>query len=127
MWDTLNSVLLECAEAAHGLGGHIISDGGCKTSGDVAKAFGANSDFVMMGGMFAGHDESAGELVERDGRYFKKFYGMSSATAMKKYSGGVASYRASEGKSVGRYRGPVGATIERFLRNSLHMYVHRSS
>ncbi len=110
------SAVLECAEAAHGLGGHIISDGGCKTSGDVAKAFGANSDFVMMGGMFAGHDESAGELVERDGRYFKKFYGMSSATAMKKYSGGVASYRASEGKTVEvPYRGPISATIGEIL------------
>jgi len=110
------SAVIECAEAAHGLGGHVISDGGCKTSGDISKAFGANADFVMMGGMFAGHDESKGELVERGGKYFKQFYGMSSATAMKKYAGGVAGYRASEGKCVEvPYRGPVSATIMEVL------------
>jgi len=110
------SAVIECAEAAHGLDGHIISDGGCKTSGDVSKAFGASADFVMMGGMFAGHDESKGEIIERDGKYFKQFYGMSSAKAMKKYAGGVASYRASEGKSVEvPYRGPVSATILEIL------------
>jgi len=110
------SAVIECAEAAHGLNGHVISDGGCKTSGDVAKAFGANADFVMMGGMFAGHDESKGDVIERDGKYYKQFYGMSSATAMKKYAGGVASYRASEGKSVEiPYRGPVSATINEML------------
>lgn len=82
----------------------------------MSKAFGANADFVMMGGMFAGHDESKGNIIERDGRKYKQFYGMSSATAMKKYSGGVASYRASEGKSVEvPYRGPVDATIGEIL------------
>eukprot|EP00940_MAST-03C_sp_MAST-3C-sp2_P001942 g1942.t1 len=110
------SAVIECAEAAHTHGGHVISDGGCKTSGDVAKAFGANADFVMMGGMFAGHDESKGRIIERDGKKYKQFYGMSSATAMKKHSGGVASYRASEGKSVEvPYRGPVDATIGEVL------------
>jgi GMP reductase len=106
------SAVLECADAAHGLNGHIMSDGGCTNNGDVAKAFGAGADFVMLGGMFAGHDESGGELVERDGQKFKLFYGMSSATAMQKHSGGVANYRASEGKAVELpYRGPIEPTV----------------
>lgn len=94
------SAIIECADAAHGLGGHIISDGGCTTPGDVAKAFGAGADFVMLGGMLAGHTESGGELIEVKGEKFKQFYGMSSKTAMDKHSGGVAEYRASEGKTV---------------------------
>lgn len=107
------SAVLECADAAHGLGGHIVSDGGCSVPGDAAKAFGAGADFVMAGGMLAGHEESGGELVEKaDGRKVKLFYGMSSGTAMKKHSGGVAEYRASEGKTVEvPFRGPVGATV----------------
>jgi len=94
------SAIIECADAAHGLGGHIISDGGCTTPGDVAKAFGAGADFVMLGGMLAGHTESGGELIEVNGKKFKQFYGMSSKTAMDKHAGGVAEYRASEGKTV---------------------------
>ena len=90
------SCIMECADAAHGLGGYVLSDGGCTCPGDVAKAFGAGADFVMIGGMFAGTDEAAGEETE-DG---KVFYGMSSAEAMNKYSGGVATYRAAEGKRV---------------------------
>lgn len=106
------SAVLECADAAHGLGGVIISDGGCTVPGDVAKAMGAGADFVMLGGMLAGHDESGGDIVEKGGQKFKEFYGMSSATAMTKHSGGVAEYRASEGKSVAvPYRGPVDATV----------------
>ena len=89
--------MLECADAAHGLGGHIISDGGCTCPGDVCKAFGGGADFVMLGGMLAGHDQSGGETVERNGRKFRLFYGMSSSTAMEKHHGGVAEYRASEG------------------------------
>jgi len=106
------SAIIECADAAHGLGGQIISDGGCSTPGDVAKAFGAGADFVMLGGMLAGHDESGGELIEKSGQKMKLFYGMSSATAMKKHSGGVAEYRASEGKTVQvPYRGAVEETV----------------
>lgn len=107
------SAIIECADAAHGLGGHVIADGGLKCPGDFAKAFGAGGDFCMAGGVFAGHDESGGDLVvEEDGRKFKKFYGMSSTTAMEKHSGGVANYRSSEGKAVViPYRGPVEATI----------------
>jgi len=55
------SAVIECADAAHGLGAHIIADGGCTCPGDVAKAFGAGGDFVMLGGMFAGHEEDGGK------------------------------------------------------------------
>ncbi|MGB4946803.1 MAG: GMP reductase [Candidatus Competibacter denitrificans] len=110
------SAIIECADAAHGLSGQIISDGGCTCAGDVAKAFGAGADFVMLGGMLAGHDEGGGEILERDGQPFVQFYGMSSSTAMEKYSGGVAEYRASEGKTVTvPYRGPVVETIKDLL------------
>ncbi|TLX72563.1 GMP reductase [Labilibacter sediminis] len=106
------SAIIECADAAHGIGGHIISDGGCSNPGDVSKAFGAGADFVMLGGMFAGHDESGGELIEKDGEKVKQFYGMSSATAMDKHVGGVAEYRASEGKTVDvPYKGKVENTV----------------
>ncbi|XP_064363084.1 GMP reductase 1 isoform X2 [Dromaius novaehollandiae] len=91
---------------------HTIMDGGCSCPGDVAKAFGAGADFVMLGGMFAGHDQCAGEIMEKNGKKVKLFYGMSSDTAMKKYAGGVADYRASEGRTVEvPYRGDVELTI----------------
>merc|ERR1719197_2458312 len=110
------SAVLECADAAHGLGGRIISDGGCTCPGDIAKAFGAGSDFVMLGGMLAGHEECAGDTIDVDGQYFKVFYGMSSDTAMKKHAGGVAEYRSSEGKTVKvPYRGPIDETIRDIL------------
>lgn len=110
------SAILECADAAHGLGGRIMADGGCTVPGDVAKAFGGGADFVMMGGMFAGHEESGGELVEENGEKFKIFYGMSSEKAMKKYYGKVADYRSPEGKVVKiPYRGPVKNTIQEIL------------
>ncbi|XP_010816787.1 GMP reductase 1 isoform X3 [Bos indicus] len=106
------SAVIECADSAHGLKGHIISDGGCTCPGDVAKAFGAGADFVMLGGMFSGHTECAGEVIERNGQKLKLFYGMSSETAMKKHSGGVAEYRAPEGKTVEvPYKGDVENTI----------------
>lgn len=106
------SAVIECADAAHGLGGYIVSDGGCTNPGDVAKAFGGGADFVMLGGMLAGHEESGGTTIEIDGKKWKEFYGMSSATAMVKHQGGVAEYRASEGKSVKvPYRGSVNDTI----------------
>jgi GMP reductase len=110
------SAIIECADAAHGLGGQIISDGGCTSPGDVAKAFGAGADFVMLGGMLAGHAECEGEIIERDGNKTMLFYGMSSATAMEKHSGGVADYRASEGKTVDvPYRGAVEETVKDIL------------
>ena len=94
------SAVIECADAAHGLGGHIIADGGCTCPGDIAKAFGAGADFVMLGGMLAGHEEGGGDLCTFDGEMFRSFYGMSSGTAMEKYSGGVADYRSAEGRTV---------------------------
>lgn len=106
------SAIIECADAAHGLGGQVCADGGCATPGDVAKAFAAGADFVMLGGMLAGHDECLGDIVEENGKKFKRFYGMSSSEAMKRYHGNVADYRASEGRSVNiPYRGPVKNTI----------------
>jgi GMP reductase len=107
------SAIIECADAAHGLKGHVCADGGCRTPGDVAKAFAAGADFVMLGGMLAGHDECGGEWIEQDGcRVAMKFYGMSSRTAMEKYAGGAKDYRACEGKEVTiPYRGPVKETI----------------
>lgn len=110
------SAIIECADAAHGLGGRIIGDGGCSCAGDVAKAFGGGADFVMLGGMLAAHTESGGELVESDGKTFMKFYGMSSQSAMSKHSGGVAGYRAAEGKTVMLpFRGEVDNTISDIL------------
>lgn len=106
------SAILDCQEIAHQLGAHIISDGGCTVPGDLAKAFGAGTDFVMLGGMLSGHEESGGKTININGILYKEFYGMSSSTAMTKYSGRVAEYRASEGKHVRvPYKGPVIDTI----------------
>lgn len=112
------SATMECADAAHGLKGHIVADGGCTTPGDVAKAFGAGADFVMLGGMLAGHDECEGEWVSDDeGRPVGfRFYGMSSKEAMLKFDGSKKNYRASEGRSVViPYKGPVSETVEEIL------------
>ena len=110
------SAIIECGDAAHGLGGMIIGDGGCSCAGDVSKAFGGGADFVMLGGMLAGHEESGGEVIEQDGKKFMKFYGMSSKSAMDKHSGGVAGYRAAEGKTVLLpFRGSVHGTIQDIL------------
>jgi len=125
------SAVIECADAAHGLGGHIIADGGCTCPGDVAKAFAAGADFVMLGGMLAGHDEGGGEVVNRwytkdytlqDGKpivevkQFVQFYGMSSKAANEKHFGGLKEYRSSEGREVlVPYRGPVARTIQDIL------------
>ena len=117
------SAIIECTDAAHGLGVHIISDGGCNVPGDVSKA-GAGADFVMMGGMFAGHDESEGEIIEKNGDKFIKFYGMSSKSAMDKYHGGVANYRSSEGKTVlVKYRGSVHNSVNNIL-GGVNQVVH---
>ena len=126
------SAVIECADAAHGLGGHIIADGGCTCPGDVAKAFAAGADFVMLGGMLAGHDEGGGEVIERaylsneldsqtgerivDNKYFVQFYGMSSTAANEKHFGGLKEYRSSEGREVlVPYRGAVARTIQDIL------------
>lgn len=125
------SAVIECADAAHGLGGHIIADGGCSSPGDVAKAFAAGADFVMLGGMLAGHDQGGGEVVNRwykqdytgaDGKpivavkQFVQFYGMSSKSANDKHFGGLKDYRSSEGRTVlTKYKGDVNITIQDIL------------
>jgi GMP reductase len=122
------SAVMECADAAHGLGAHVCSDGGCKTPADICKALGGNADFVMLGGMLAGTDCCEGEweyeyrraIVDNNGKTLQewwqpidpeykepekrkkslKFYGMSSKEAMNKHHGGVANYRTSEGRCI---------------------------
>jgi GMP reductase len=121
------SAIIECANAAHGLDAQICSDGGCTVPGDIAKAFGAAADFVMLGGMLSGAVESSGDEIvktfstnELDSsgapivvkQKYKKFYGMSSETAMDKHNGGVANYRASEGRTVlVPVKGPIKSII----------------
>jgi len=106
------SGIIECADAANGIGGHVIADGGCVYPGDVAKAFGAGAHFVMLGGMLAGHDESEGTI--EDGKV--TFYGMSSNAAMAKHGARKDGYRGAEGKVVQlTHRGPVEPTVTEIL------------
>lgn len=106
------SAAIECSDAAHGVNGFTISDGGIVCPGDVAKALGANSNFVMIGSLFSGHTESGGDVVEENGKKYKMFYGMSSDTAMNRHNGGVAKHRTSEGRTVKiPYKGSVENTI----------------
>jgi len=106
------SAIIDTADAAHGLNGHICGDGGCTVPADIVKAFGAGGDFVMLGGMLAGHMESELEIIKKNGGNYLPFYGMSSSQAMDKHVGGVAEYKASEGKAVEiEYRGTVEKTI----------------
>ena len=132
------SAVIECADAAHGLGGHIIADGGCTCPGDVAKAFAGGADFVMLGGMLAGHDEGGGDVITKhyetnelvyeigshldkhtrkvETKQFVQFYGMSSDAANTKHFGGLKDYRSSEGREVlVPYRGEVNSTIQNIL------------
>ena len=125
------SAVIECADAAHGLGGHVIADGGCTSPGDVAKAFAGGADFVMLGGMLAGHTEGGGEVITKlyktdevdhegitvtEKKQFVGFYGMSSDAANKKHFGGLKDYRSSEGREVlVPFRGEVAATIQDLL------------
>lgn len=128
------SAVIECADSAHGLGGHIIADGGCTCPGDLAKAFAAGSDFVMLGGMLAGHDEGGGQIITRyfksgeitktdsgwedliEERKFVNFYGMSSKAANEKHFGGLKEYRSSEGREIQvPYRGNIENTIQDLL------------
>ncbi|MBR20444.1 MAG: GMP reductase [Euryarchaeota archaeon] len=125
------SAVIECADAAHGLGGHIIADGGCTCPGDVAKAFAGGADFVMLGGMLAGHNEGGGEVIVKkyvtnemsngtnrrlEEKSFVQFYGMSSKTANEKHFEGLKDYRSSEGRTaLVPYRGEVNSTIQDIL------------
>lgn len=110
------SAIIDCADAAHGCGGFIIGDGGITSPGDMAKAFGGGADFVMCGGVFAGHDENPGEIIEENGVKFKLFYGMSSKHAMEKHYGKMETYRSSEGREIKvKYKGPLENTILDYL------------
>ena len=110
------SAVLECADAAHGVNGHIISDGGITCPGDMAKAFGAGADFVMVGGQFAGHDQNPGEIVEENGKKYKLFHGMSSDKAQETHYGKMNSYRSSEGRVMKiPYKGDLNVTIMDYL------------
>ena len=110
------SATMECADAAHGLGGHIITDGGCTMVGDIAKSYDAGADFVMLGGMLSGHDECEGKRIENSGGSMMEFYGMSSDEAQIKYYGEKKTHRASEGKAVYvDYKGQVKDTVEEIL------------
>lgn len=110
------SAILECADAAHKVGGFIMADGGITCPGDMAKAFGAGADFVMMGGQFAGHDENPGAIIEENGKKYKEFYGMSSTHAMNKHYGGKKQYRTSEGRHLKiPYRGALQDTVDDYL------------
>lgn len=128
------SAVIECADSAHGLGGHIIADGGCTCPGDLAKAFAAGADYVMLGGMLAGHDEGGGEVITRyyksgevaktddnwediiEERKYVQFYGMSSRAANDKHFGGLKEYRSSEGRDIlVPYRGEINHTIQDLL------------
>ena len=106
------SGIIECADAANGIGGHIIADGGCVYPGDVSKAFGAGAHFVMLGGMLAGHDESEGKVV--NGKI--QFYGMSSNAAMAVHGTRKDGYRGAEGKVVELpHKGPIEPTVIEIL------------
>lgn len=110
------SAIIECADAAHGVNGCIIGDGGITCPGDMSKGFGGGADFIMMGGQFAGHDENPGELIEENGQKYKLFYGMSSETAMKNRYGQMAKYRASEGRTIKlKYKGKLEDTVLDYL------------
>jgi GMP reductase len=111
------SAVMECADAAHGVNGFIIGDGGITCPGDLAKSYGGGADFVMMGGIFSGHDENPGEIIcDELGNQYKEFYGMSSEKAMNQHYGSMAKYRSSEGRSLRvKYKGPLSDTVNNYL------------
>tara|TARA_B110000459_G_scaffold12284_1_gene12221 strand:- start:1873 stop:3003 length:1131 start_codon:yes stop_codon:yes gene_type:complete len=131
------SAVIECADAAHGLGGHIIADGGCSSPGDVVKAFAAGADFVMLGGMLAGTDQGGGDVITKfiesdeleyevgnhldkykhkiEEQQFVEFYGNSTTKAQEDF-GGVQNHRTSEGRIVRLpYKGDVNNPITDIL------------
>lgn len=124
------SAIIECADAAHGVKGHIIGDGGITCPGDMSKAFGAGADFVMAGGIFAGHKENPGDIIEENGEQYKIFYGMSSKQAMEKHFGKMNNYRSSEGKYIKiKYKGELNNTVLDYLGGlrSTCTYINASS
>ena len=111
------SAIIECSDAAHGVKGLIIGDGGITCPGDMSKAFGGGADFVMVGSAFAGHDENPGDIrTESDGTQYKSFHGMSSKKAMESHYGKMAEYRSSEGRELlMKYKGPLDNTVKDYL------------
>ena len=110
------SAIMECADAAHGVNGYIIGDGGITCPGDVSKGLGGGADFIMIGGQFSGHDENPGQIIEENGKQYKMFYGMSSETAMKTHFGKMDKYRSSEGRTVKiKYKGALENTVLNYL------------
>jgi len=110
------SAIMECGDAAHGVNGYIIGDGGITCPGDVSKGFGGGADFIMIGGQFAGHYENPGDIIEENGKKYKIFYGMSSDTAMKTHYGKVANYRSSEGRTIKlKFKGYLEDTVLNYL------------
>ena len=110
------SAIIDCADAAHGLNGNIIGDGGITCPGDMSKAFGGGADLVMCGGIFAGHDQNPGQLILENEKKFKLFYGMSSDHAQKKHYGKMNSYRSSEGRVIKiKYKGDLEDTVLDYL------------
>lgn len=130
------SAVIECADAAHQVGGMVCADGGITCPGDIGKAFGGGADFVMIGGLFAGTDEAEGEVITKyfstnehpfegdnvkclpvlETKQFKKFYGMSSTLAQETFGNGKPNYRASEGRvSLVPYVGSVSDVVDEML------------
>lgn len=94
------SAIIECADAAKGLGGMIIADGGCNNVCDFGKSFGAGADFVMSGSFFAATDEADCKREVINGKTYCHNYGMSSKTAQDKFGSGLKEYRSSEGRTA---------------------------
>jgi GMP reductase len=110
------SAVMECAAAAHKMGGYICADGGCEVVGDISKALAGGADFVMVGALLAGHKESGFKVLNKKGKSFIEYYGSSSETAMTKHYGSTATYRANEGKLVFvPYRGSVDLSMRDIL------------
>jgi IMP dehydrogenase len=117
------TAIMEATRAAQGTGVPVIADGGIKYSGDVSKAIAAGASVVMIGGLFAGTEESPGETILYQGRTFKSYRGMGSLGAMEAGSADrYAQDTAERGKSVpegveGRvpYKGPLGGLVEQLV------------
>jgi IMP dehydrogenase len=119
------TAILEAARAAKGTGVPVIADGGIKYSGDISKAIAAGAAVTMLGGLFAGTEESPGETILYQGRTFKSYRGMGSLGAMQSGSAAADRYAqegAARGKSVpegveGRvpYKGSLGALVDQLV------------
>jgi len=117
------TAIMECARAAKGSGVPLIADGGIKFSGDITKALAAGASCVMIGGLFAGTEESPGETILYQGRTFKSYRGMGSIGAMEAGSADrYAQETADRGKSVPEgiegqvpYKGPLAGLVDQLV------------